>query len=445
MVLKQEEELEKIRGKKIKNNWRGNDEDRVSLVERVDGIIKQKKEKVKDLRLGIWKEEQDRAKGDCTFKPKINKRSSSKRRSVNDLFRWQKDCQKKQMEKEMKKVKGEKKRIPKALKRSRKMVDSERVPVEDRLLYRAKLKQEKLDKSKEEQNKGLFKPIKYSQRNGVRSSKNKKKKRIRMNPEEIAHDLCKVDYEDRSLEKFRVEQYNKSREAKARRSRKRSRKRAVFEYDAKSGVRVPVFSERKKVAEDIKYGRKIDLKARKGSRKKAESRKRGKKRINQPKIDVFEDFENRMKDENIYEREDGFDEKEEQEVEFGQDGYEEEEEMYGEEDYATFRQGIDPEDIEIEAMEDEDESDEEEEFIVEPIIINDDESDDEQIFENSAQDQQKPIGREYNLPPKAIRKNSNNFKNKKIQEKITIPKTWLMNKSKEEAIRTQVHSTTNQF
>ena len=442
MALKKQEELEKMQNRKVGNEKYKSERERVSLVERIDGIIKQKKDKVKDIRLGILKVEENKAK-DCTFKPKINKRSHSKKRSVNDLFEWQKDCQRRKMQKEMDKANKERKKVPRVLKKSKRMVERNKTKVEDRLLYKAKLKEEKLQKLKDEQCKGMFKPTKYTKKQTRRVSRKTRKK---TNPEDIAHDLCKKEYEEQSLEKFRKERHDLDVEVRMKaKNRKKSRKRAVFEYDQKTGMRVPVFTERENVAGGVDFERGIPKK--RSKRVKGKKKGRGKEKIQKLEKDV------RGEEAEFVRRE------------MRDKGPEVPELGYNEDDYNAFREGLESDrndkslkvtEIKMRVSQEhfdkkskspkrrsnkkkgkiftkenrqtefEDlESEDEEEIIVEPIIVEVDDLSDESP---------EPPRQNFNpaLPPKLTPKHQKhstqkNFKNSHIQEKILIPQNWSSN------------------
>lgn len=125
---------------------------RENLLNRVQKIIKDKEERIRESKMQKAKQRiVDEMEG-CTFKPKINKKSrksSGKRRTVEDLIKWKSEKEEKvnklKMEREQSKRKIGKRKVLEGKKRRRNSVR-----VEDRLLNMHKKKVEKINKLREE-------------------------------------------------------------------------------------------------------------------------------------------------------------------------------------------------------------------------------------------------------------------------------------------------------
>lgn len=141
----------------------------MNLVQRLDGLIQKKDDKRNELKRYYQNEKREKELKECTFQPSINSKTKRKKRTVDDLYNWQKEKIRKITQKEIQKAKHEKKIIakhPKALRNSRKILkknlkenkENRLVSVEDRLLDQQKKKEEKIKKLREAQIKGFFMP-----------------------------------------------------------------------------------------------------------------------------------------------------------------------------------------------------------------------------------------------------------------------------------------------
>lgn len=228
----------------------------------------------------------------CTFKPKINENNPIKRRTIKDLYRWEKDKKKRMIEREMKlEVENQKKYCKpfKPNKKSRELAGNIGGKVEDRLINYNKKKEENIKERKDNMSEHLFSPKKFKNK-GIKEIREEAKSRKFLRPNEIVDDLCdspgKRDVESLRKKKFMTpkhlikkrgsEFYDKY--SKARTSRG---KRAIFEYDQRTGMRVPAFSERRLISEEFVSRRKKQRKRRKGGR-----RRRREKRSEMEKNDI---------------------------------------------------------------------------------------------------------------------------------------------------------------
>lgn len=106
---------------------------------------------------------------ECTFQPNINSKTKRRKRTVDDLYNWQKEKIRKITQKEIQKAKNEKKIMaiqPRPSRKSRKILkkhlrenkENGKVCVEDRLLQQQRKKEEKIRKLRQAQLRGFFMP-----------------------------------------------------------------------------------------------------------------------------------------------------------------------------------------------------------------------------------------------------------------------------------------------
>jgi hypothetical protein len=126
--------------------------------ERSQQLISKKAERLRNLKKSIVQEKEDKALKECTFRPKINKRSKMKSRNVKDLYNWHKEKRTKIYEKETSALK-EVTLTPKINRsRRRSQRPKSNLKVEDRLLSRIKITQEKIKQKQMQEIQGLFTP-----------------------------------------------------------------------------------------------------------------------------------------------------------------------------------------------------------------------------------------------------------------------------------------------
>jgi len=126
--------------------------------ERSARVINDKRKKIQNLKKNFYQEKEENALKECTFHPKINKRSKTKKRKISDLMNWHKEKRTKIYEKETQALK-EVTLTPKINKRRQQNEKSKKsIKVEDRLLNRVKITQERIKKKKLEELEGLFTP-----------------------------------------------------------------------------------------------------------------------------------------------------------------------------------------------------------------------------------------------------------------------------------------------
>ena len=139
-----------------------NRDDIPSLIDRVEEVIKDKEERYEAARIEQARTKAAKEIEECTFKPRTSSQSSQLRRSLNDMFEWQKEVERKRLAKKLEfaqendsKSKGAKKLDSKTLKAK---VDS----TIDRLYFRAldtiKLKNQDTHETKVSSRKSSRKP-----------------------------------------------------------------------------------------------------------------------------------------------------------------------------------------------------------------------------------------------------------------------------------------------
>jgi hypothetical protein len=125
-------------------------------------IISKKQKRLSSLKKEMMTEKVKEELKECTFKPRINKRSKIKRRRIEDLFVWQTHSRAKRCEKETAHVIETSQFHPKITKKSKEICEKGQYmteqTVEDRLLLKAKNKRKKLDVLREQKYVGLFQP-----------------------------------------------------------------------------------------------------------------------------------------------------------------------------------------------------------------------------------------------------------------------------------------------
>ena len=140
------------------------------LVERVDNIIQKKNDRIRDLKLEQLKRRERENRDNCTFKPKINKKSKKSRRTIKDLYEWNKKKKERRFEsmrlehsEEPPKTKTRRKKGGNQTERRVRKGSMAGERVEDRLMNYEKIRNKKLDKLKKESMAGLFRPKLRSQ------------------------------------------------------------------------------------------------------------------------------------------------------------------------------------------------------------------------------------------------------------------------------------------
>lgn len=256
-------------------------------MKRIKNIVDEKKKRLKEKI--SQKTRQDRAKElmPCTFKPKINETGVG-RRTVYDLYRWKQESDLKKLEKEFEYQEEYRKKHKQftAGKRSKKLVNSDGVKVEERLIGFNKKKEDNKKQLEKDLVKGLFQPRKFRKKS-IKQIRKSAKDREFLRPSEIVEGLCdSPGKETRDKECLRVKKFNtpkKKFEKKGvdfyegySKARTTTGKRVIYEYDKRTGLRVPAFSERRYVADeflDKKQGRK---RTKRDSRKRISYRSKGK-------------------------------------------------------------------------------------------------------------------------------------------------------------------------
>lgn len=143
------------------------DEDLHDLGERTIDFLAQKEKKILSLKKSRKQKLEEEELKECTFQPRINKRSKKKKRNFNDLLKWQQESRTKQSEIKCEKIKKEATFKPHIDEKSKEIFhtqiqksrDKKQVSrVEFRLLTKAKNKEEKLKKLRNQKLKGYFHP-----------------------------------------------------------------------------------------------------------------------------------------------------------------------------------------------------------------------------------------------------------------------------------------------
>lgn len=257
--LKIKQNITNSKSTKIGNEMTKN---RESLLSRIKDIILTKKKNLKELRIKMESDRVEKELEPCTFTPSINNNSSHKRRTIGDLYKWNLDKKKRLLEKEFQ-IEIEKKKKLKPFhpnKNSSKMIKNDQSSkVEDRLIEYTKKKKEKVEAIAESLTEGLFKPTRLKNK-GIDQIRNEAVDRVFLHPTEIIEGLCKSKNDDiNSLKskKFYTPKKDiskkKSIEYYSKYSKERSShgKRIVYEYDKKTGLRVPAFSERNFISKEF--------------------------------------------------------------------------------------------------------------------------------------------------------------------------------------------------
>lgn len=131
------EEEEKLKTSKKNSKRKAKNSKSKSIIERTEEILKKKQEKIKNLstlRSQKKAEEEDKK---CTFKPKTNK--TSKKRTINDLYKWQREKINKRYKEAAERAKTPTKKninknSEKILKKSSSKKRQKNLKIEDRLL-----------------------------------------------------------------------------------------------------------------------------------------------------------------------------------------------------------------------------------------------------------------------------------------------------------------------
>lgn len=158
-----------------------------SLLNRVDKIITDKNRKLTERKQRL-QENENAELSECTFIPRINKKSASKQRTIDDLFDWQKNKTKRLEEQ----VNQENQEPLKSERKSRRSMCGEKV--EDRLLKQAVQREEKLRLLQEEVNKSLFQPKINKRSTGKKPPKaNKLAKTVDQTPKGVSTEISIMD------------------------------------------------------------------------------------------------------------------------------------------------------------------------------------------------------------------------------------------------------------
>ena len=129
------------------------EKDPLALLNRVDAIILQKDEKIRQIKAQLVSKQTEDELKECTFHPKINRCSSTipQKRTILDLFKWEEDKKKRMLEQE---ITGElENQKSKKIKQDKfnSVKHSPNSKVEDRLIKYEKRKQEKMEEIRTQQ------------------------------------------------------------------------------------------------------------------------------------------------------------------------------------------------------------------------------------------------------------------------------------------------------
>lgn len=195
------------------------EEEAIDLGDRSKEFLAQKELKLNRIKKRTIEKKEEEEFKECTFKPRINKRSKHKKRGIEDLFQWRDESRTKQSAKKCQEIKKEATFKPHIDEKSKEIFEhnidksKERKKVESRLLIKAKNKEKKLNKLRNEKLVGYFQPDMKSTENIMRHKFKNTKSRY----------LCKKKKPD-VLESLRVRTVSPMVKKRRRRRSKRVEK-----------------------------------------------------------------------------------------------------------------------------------------------------------------------------------------------------------------------------